>query len=610
MAQSNSPVSRLRRVSDGFATRAVAVTMGLALDGGCSGVIVDRAPELDGLDAGLGTDATDISNPGDSGSPDGGGAGDAATDGGGDGGDAADIDGGAGAGGGDEPGYYVDPLHGSMSNPGTSAQPWSTLEAVFAANKTFVPGDRIYLRRGYHGGPTIKGANTGVVTILAQAGHAPVMKWVKFSGAKKWILQDVFINPEVAPADSQSTLIELLATSTDNIVRNVGAYSTQDPYGWRENEQAWLSRQKTGLNISSGGNNRIERVHLMNVGNGILVGSTGNVIDHTTLENFTRDGWVPLANNNTWQYSTIMNAIMTDHSISIFSTNPERLHRDMVQTWNGARSGMVFRGNLMIAVADPSLPIAGNAATATGYIDKRIPVFAGWDGPFRDYVFENNVIFSDHQAGIWLKNATNCRIVNNTATGITGAISSGFPAIKIIGSSAGNYVYNNIANSFDIAAGFLAGSGNNLTGPAYASTYLAQAQPMADVRLKSSAAAAIGQANDAYAPAIDADGNVRSATQRDIGAYEYGTWTSADTTAPSTPGVPLAVSVPGVGVDLAWAASTDNRGVNGYDVYRNGAKVGRTRNGARFFDVYTGAAAVYAVEAFDASGNRSPRRSQ
>src|SRR5688572_12088304 len=42
--------------------------------------------------------------------------------------------------------YHVDPASGQMSNPGTASQPWSTLEAVFAANKTFAAGDVILLK--------------------------------------------------------------------------------------------------------------------------------------------------------------------------------------------------------------------------------------------------------------------------------------------------------------------------------------------------------------------------------------------------------------------------------------------------------------------------------
>src|SRR5688572_26147508 len=37
--------------------------------------------------------------------------------------------------------YYVDPAAANMSNAGSSTAPWSTLEAVFTANKTFAGGD-------------------------------------------------------------------------------------------------------------------------------------------------------------------------------------------------------------------------------------------------------------------------------------------------------------------------------------------------------------------------------------------------------------------------------------------------------------------------------------
>lgn len=496
----------------------------------------------------------------------------------------------------------------SPENDGSVDRPWSTLEQVFAAGKTFPPGAWILLRRGYHGGPIIHGNNTAMVTIAAEAGHAPIMKWVKFSGATKWTLQDVFIRPDSAPDDGERTMLQFLSSSSDNVVRNVGAYSTQDPYGYRADEKAWLAHQRQGLVVKSGGRNLIEKLYLLNVGNGMLVESTDNVIRRTTMENFTRDGWVPLGDANTWEWNVMMNAIMTDHTISIFDKppKPERLHRDMVQTWNGARKGMVFRGNVLIAVADPTLPVAGNDPTATGYIDKRIPAFAGWNGPFTGYRFENNVVFTDHQAGIWLANAKDCVIVNNTLTTIDLPASKGYPAIKIIGTSTGNRVYNNIANAFDMSESTVAVLGHNITAPPYATTFLAQKQPMADVRLRATATSAIGAADDAFAPDLDADGLPRPKSGRDIGAYELAAAPSADTTAPTPPGAPRVIVVSGLGADLAWSESSDDRGVAGYDIFRDGAKVGRTRNGARFFDLTDKAAtAKYEVVAFDGAGNAS-----
>src|SRR5882672_36849 len=47
----------------------------------------------------------------------------------------------------------------------------------------------------------------------------------------------------------------------------------------------------------------------------------------------------------------------------------------------------------------------------------------------------------------------------------------------------------------------------------------------------------------------------------------------ADTTAPSVPGGPAAAAVSSVQINLSWAASSDNVGVTGYRVFRNGAQV-------------------------------------
>ena len=85
-----------------------------------------------------------------------------------------------------------------------------------------------------------------------------------------------------------------------------------------------------------------------------------------------------------------------------------------------------------------------------------------------------------------------------------------------------------------------------------------------------------------------------------------GTYTIADTTAPT---VPTGLTSPTQTVSsntLNWTASTDNVGVTGYKVYRNGTQVG-TSASTSFTD--TGltpkTAYSYTVAAFDAAGNTS-----
>jgi chitinase len=80
-----------------------------------------------------------------------------------------------------------------------------------------------------------------------------------------------------------------------------------------------------------------------------------------------------------------------------------------------------------------------------------------------------------------------------------------------------------------------------------------------------------------------------------------------DTTPPSTPGDLHATGTTSSSVSLAWNAATDNVGVTGYDVYRNGTKVG-TPSGTSYTDngLAASTAYTYTVRARDAAGNVSP----
>lgn len=104
--------------------------------------------------------------------------------------------------------------------------------------------------------------------------------------------------------------------------------------------------------------------------------------------------------------------------------------------------------------------------------------------------------------------------------------------------------------------------------------------------------------------AFDAAGN-HSAQSQPASAT---TPAQPDTTAPSTP-AGLTAQVGGSGeVDLAWSASTDNVGVTGYTVYRNGATLATVSSSKVSYADKTVASVAnytYTVDAFDAAGNHS-----
>src|ERR1041385_1464182 len=106
--------------------------------------------------------------------------------------------------------------------------------------------------------------------------------------------------------------------------------------------------------------------------------------------------------------------------------------------------------------------------------------------------------------------------------------------------------------------------------------------------------------------AFDAAGNL-SAQSSPASAT---TPAAADTTPPSVPTGLAASAVSSSQINLSWTASSDNVGVSGYRVYRDGVQIATT--GATFF-TNTGLSPsttyTYTVAAFDAAGNLSAQSS-
>jgi chitodextrinase len=103
--------------------------------------------------------------------------------------------------------------------------------------------------------------------------------------------------------------------------------------------------------------------------------------------------------------------------------------------------------------------------------------------------------------------------------------------------------------------------------------------------------------------AVDAAGNVSG----DSPPATVTTSAAADTSAPSAPASLSAGNVTVSSVDLAWAAATDNVGVAGYRVVRNGTVLPGTVTALAYTDtgLSPGTQYTYTVRALDAAGNTS-----
>ena len=84
------------------------------------------------------------------------------------------------------------------------------------------------------------------------------------------------------------------------------------------------------------------------------------------------------------------------------------------------------------------------------------------------------------------------------------------------------------------------------------------------------------------------------------------TTTTGDTQPPSAPQGLAVTGSSQTSISVSWNASTDNVGVSGYDLYRNGTSIGTTSATSRTFSSLTcGTSYTLGVDAFDAAGNKS-----
>ncbi|MDQ3622992.1 MAG: right-handed parallel beta-helix repeat-containing protein [Verrucomicrobiota bacterium] len=406
--------------------------------------------------------------------------------------------------------YYVDPATGSMSNPGTSDSPWSTLQAVFSANKTFAGGDVILLRTGYHGYPQIKGYNSDEVYIQPDTDAYPTVRKLTVRTAAQWVISGLDICPANVGTVAYDTgnLIEIQSSCSYITLQNClirGAESTAD---WAQAD--WAARLGTAVMVR-GPYSTIANNYLLNVKFGIQVlKSAGNsLVSRNTIREFSNDGMRGLADYCTFEYNTVMNCHTSDAN-----------HDDGFQSWSRGADGSVgtgtvynvtLRGNIFLSHTDPNQPFPGH-----------MQGIGCFDGKFENWVIENNIVSSGTYHGIALYGAINCLIVNNTVVEnpVDGYIAR-VPWIRVTSHkngtpSTGNIVRNNLTSRVNCTAG-IGAIDYNLESRDYGA-YFVDYNNFDFSLLETAPAVDAGTTSDA--PAIDIGERPRSEPY-DVGAFEY-----------------------------------------------------------------------------------------
>ena len=425
---------------------------------------------------------------------------------------------------GDSAAYFCDPSNGSMQNDGGPESPWGSLQAVFESGKKFNSGDVIFLRDGYHGEPTVTGANSDFVYIQPDHGAKPTFSRLTTSESSSyWHISGVQISRSFAPELTRKTMATI--SGSHNRLTRSTIFTVADVSAWTLDD--WLVSPSNGVSMS-GTENVLESCAILNTSFAVQVDGTFNIVRGNHIRNFSGDGMRGLGDDLVFEYNTVTDNYNIDDN-----------HDDGFQSWStgpgGVGTGVVhritLRGNTIIETTDPARPFQGS-----------LQGIGCFDGMFEDWVIENNVVNVNQWHGIAFYGAINCRIINNTVvdqdmsrdpgpTWITVQphkkwATSTTDEDRVYYRGRDNLIRNNLTTAMSLGDGFGTVDHNKvITTRDFLGTFV---NYRSDFHLKAGSLAIDAGFNE-EAPPKDADGiarpfdgNADGSAVVDLGAYEYG----------------------------------------------------------------------------------------
>jgi len=434
--------------------------------------------------------------------------------------------------------FYLDPINGRLEGDGSLNKPFPSLEEVIKNNLIegkqceslpYKPdcnmvvknpgapikgGDRLLLMNGYHGSITLMDLYEDTPIIVeALSGHQPKIKNIRCLGASRWVFRGLYISPSFEePYQKVDTLVVFenhnwRGPCKDTTIENSTIFSVWDSSNWTIDD--WNNLSCSGISVQTE-NCVVRNNYLKNVNFGISVSGKYAKVQNNAIENFAGDGLRGIGDYGLFEYNLVKNCYDVNQN-----------HDDGFQSWSvgsdgkvgtGEVVGVVLRGNMIINYTDPNQPFRG---TLQG--------IGCFDGFYRDWVVENNVIITDHWHGITFSGARNVRIINNTVVDINQE--SPGPAWIMIGNhkdgtpSENCIIRNNIAMKISSGPETIADH-NLIIDFDWAKKYFIDYSSF-DLHLTADSPA-IDMGSEEFAPPIDRDGVKRpQGNGIDLGAYEF-----------------------------------------------------------------------------------------
>lgn len=431
--------------------------------------------------------------------------------------------------------FYIDPVSGHKDHDGSYEKPWPSLNYVFRnrliktqnwSKSHYQPGmvlsvknprgiirggDTIWLKSGDYGRLSFDGFyNTDTITIQTMPGHVARFDNINITSSARWKLSGLLVEALFIKGRTSKNLVRLSSHPRKGPLSNVEISnstirSTEDISGWEKAD--WLSNAANGINVN-GDDVRLINNRISNVNFGLIVRGKYALVSNNSIQNFSGDGMRGLGDYGVFEYNTVKNNYVVD-----------RNHDDAFQSWSvgpkgsgdGVVKGIVLRGNVFINREDPDQKYKGP-----------LQGIGAFDGMFKDWVIENNLIMVNSWHGIALFGAENCRIINNTVVHQELSLEK-MTWITIRDHKNGTpsqncTVRNNLTNSVRVISKAGMQVDHNIEAkyphPMFESFY--------DYNLALKLGSkAIDAGTHLSAPLVDINGNKRNDGKVDIGAFEY-----------------------------------------------------------------------------------------
>ncbi|USG61312.1 right-handed parallel beta-helix repeat-containing protein [Sneathiella marina] len=295
--------------------------------------------------------------------------------------------------------FYVDiNTQDSAKQDGSVENPWNSVEDALGGN-TVRGGDTVILRKGNYGNLIIENLrNEESITIKAQDGHNVQFSGIQIYASSNWGIKGLIINGSSEQGKRKRHLVTIDKKSDRILLSDLSIKSTTDTKLWTDED--WTSKASNGI-FSQGTNIVIRNNLIRNINHGIWILGEQTLVSGNTVDYFSGDGMLGLANHLIFEDNLVKNCVEVDDN-----------HDDGFQSWTKGSDGKVGTGTISDVILRRNSFINSVPPDKESECDMQgIGLF---DGIYENWVIENNLIVVDHWHGISVMGAKNVKIVNNT----------------------------------------------------------------------------------------------------------------------------------------------------------------------------------------------------